>query len=238
MKDDEILKRTREALGQSLVDKLKQQQYCVVGCGGTGALFAEMLVRTGAQKITLIDGDTVDGSNLNRVISFVQSDIGCKKVEALESRLKSVNTNICVTSISCHLREHDCADPKGGKARDAICDSDVVIVAMDKNKCRIVCEELCLSNDPKKKVLSIGVHIDADGVANYECTWRPKTPIDKEEEEGYGIGSYASIVIEATAVAFTMLLHHLENPDSNCFKYWSKSYKNFTPETVLGNSLL
>ena len=235
MKDDELLERTSKALGQGLVDKLKQQQYCIVGCGGTGALFAEMLVRTGAQNIILIDGDTVERSNLNRVISFVQSDIDCEKVKVLDARLKSINANICVIPINYPLIEYDSADSMGKKARDAICDADVVVIAIDDNEHRIICENLCRQYDPKKKVLSMGVHIDTDGIANYECSWCHKTPADKEGEKGYGAGSYASIVIEATAVAFTMLLHNLNNPDSDSFKYWFKSYKNFIPEPCPSN---
>jgi len=228
--NNKILERTLPALGQKLIAEIERYKYCIVGCGGTGALFAEMLARTGAKKITLIDGDTVAASNLNRVISFVRQDVGCPKVNVLEARLKKINDKIEVASIECCLREHDPEDTKGQEVRDAICNADVVVIGIDDNRHRIICEELCRSNDPKKKVVSLGVHVNNDGSATYECSWNPKTSPDKDEEEGYGVGSYASIVIEATAVAFSMLLHHLRNPDSNSFNYFFKSYKHFAPE--------
>ena len=192
-------------------------------------MFAEMLVRTGAQKITLIDGDKVDESNLNRVISFVYEDVGKSKVDVLKSRLESINSNTTVKAVSCHFREYDPNDSNGQEARDEICNSDVVVIAVDKNKDRMMCEKLCYE-DVHKKVIGIGVYVNEGGFAGYECSWSPRTPDSKKEEEGYGIGSYASIVIEATAVAFSMLLHNLKNPVSSNLKYFFKSYKNFVPQ--------
>lgn len=230
----DFLSRTSRALGDKLISELQQHKFCVVGCGGTGALFAEMLVRTGAQKITLIDGDNVDESNLNRVISFVHEDVDKPKVDVLKSRLESVNSSITVKAISCHFREYDPNDSNGQEARDAICNSDVIVIAVDKNKDRIMCEKLCYSDDLHKKVIGIGVYVNDTGSAGYECSWCLRTPDSKKDEEGYGIGSYASIVIEATAVAFSMLLHNLKNPVSSDFNYFFKSYKNFVPQEICG----
>ena len=231
MTDNKLLTRTSDALGPELMSELQRLHFCVVGCGGTGALFAEMLVRSGAEKITLIDGDTVDKSNLNRCVSFVCEDVDQLKVNVLKSRLQGVNSDCEIEPISCHLREQDRSDAEGQKARDAFYNSDVVVISVDKNSDRIICESLCCDKDiDKKSVISVGVRITATGCAEYECTWKPKTPQKKREDEGYGLGSYAAIVIEATSVAFSMLLHHLKNPDSSDFKCFSKSYKNFVPQ--------
>lgn len=104
---NDLTKKTFPALGEKLMLEFQQRRFCIVGCGGTGALFAEMLVRTGAQKITLIDGDEVNISNLNRVISFVREDADKHKVEVLKSRLECINPDIEVTSIDCCFREYD-----------------------------------------------------------------------------------------------------------------------------------
>lgn len=82
--------RTAKALGPAVMDKLRTLRFCVVGCGGTGANFAEMLVRSGATHVTLIDGDTVDESNLNRVSSFAWYDVESPKVVALRARLDAI----------------------------------------------------------------------------------------------------------------------------------------------------
>lgn len=227
---DCISTRTEQALGDNLVNKLRQYKYCVVGCGGTGALFAEMLVRSGAKNIALVDGDTVGESNLNRVVSFVHDDVGNSKVDVLAARLKNINSDIAMKCANCHCRD-DRSDTKGQLSRDLVYNADIVIIAVDKNKDRITCEKLCYE-DSKKKVLSIGVYVHLDGCAGYECAWRPETPEDKTDKEGYGNGSYASIVIEATSVAFDMLLHNLANPNSKEFHHFYKSYKNFVPTCI------
>lgn len=228
MKGD-FLERTSPALGEELMSEFRQRKFCVVGCGGTGALFAEMLVRTGARKVTLIDGDIVEASNLNRVVGFVRGDIGKLKVEVLKSRLENINPDAHVTPINCHLRQLDLGDCEGQRSRDAVYSSGIAIIAVDKNWSRIECEKLC--REGAVKYLGIGVYVDEIGSAGYECYWGSlrKTPTKKEEDKGYGRGSYAAIVIEATSVAFSMLLHHLRNPGSRDFGYFSKSYENFAP---------
>lgn len=226
---DNFLARTEKALGKGLIKKIQSNKYCIVGCGGTGALFAELLVRTGAKHLTLIDGDKVSESNLNRVLSFTRCDIEKKKVAVLQSRLKKINPDITISAYSCMLREQDSSDTDGQKVRDAIHGSNIVIIAMDNNTSRIICENLCFDCN-RIKTLSIGVRTDTEaGDAEYECTWMPKTPPGMKEKEGYGNGSYASIVVEATSVAFSMLLHHLKNPDSKKFRSYSRTYKNFIP---------
>ncbi len=224
-----LLTRTKEALGPDFTNKIQEYRYCIIGCGGTGALFAEMLVRTGANKIILIDGDKVEESNLNRVVGFVKDDIGKNKTDALMSKLRAINSEVEITAVSCCLREPDPSDHEGQKARDAFYNSDLVIIAVDDNKSRIICENLCYE-DSNKRCISMGVHVNGEGEACYECAWKPKTPIEKEEEAGYGNGSYASIVIEATSVAFSMLLHNLKNPNSSDFTYYFQSYENFIPK--------
>ena len=69
-------KRTTAALGDELMERLSSLQFCIVGCGGTGANFAEMLVRTGANRLVLIDGGCVKKSGLNRVFGFTVQDVG------------------------------------------------------------------------------------------------------------------------------------------------------------------
>ncbi len=55
--------RTREALGGDLMKQLNSLHFCIVGCGGTGTTFSEMLVRSGAKNIDLVDGGNVDLTN-------------------------------------------------------------------------------------------------------------------------------------------------------------------------------
>ena len=222
-----ILTRTEAALGKKLMAKLKTLHFCIVGCGGTGTTFAEMLVRSGAKNIDLIDGEDVDSTNLNRIFSFVLADVASKKADILKRRLKLINPEINVRSFTRHLiSEENTVDGNrlAQAVRDCIRDADVLFIGTDTNESRIVCEDLCRNNEGKI-YLSTGIHV-GKRKSFFECNWRPKTPPAKKEARGYGPknASYISIITEATSVAFSMLLHHLKNPESKKFRKYYREY--------------
>ncbi len=112
-----------------------------------------------------------------------------------------------------------------------VVNSDIIFIAMDNNKSRIECEKLCA--EFQKDYLSAGVGIDkGKGIAFYECTWKPETPREVEDDEGYGPenGSFSSIVLEATAVCFNLMLHHMQNNGERDHKHCEKEYLNFRPK--------
>jgi len=222
--------RTIEALGKDIVSKISESSFCIVGCGAVGSLFAELLVRTGATHLSLIDGDCIETTNLNRTTAFVQSDINKPKVEVLEHRLKSIAQNITVKTNRYHFRQSSPDNEKAESVNERIKSANIVIIAMDDNKYRILCENLCEENN--QKYMSIGVGIEKGGNSYYECTWKPKTPKEKIDESGYGEGnvSYAAIVMEATAAGFGMLLSHLQDEDSR-YKYIYRKSERFVPIT-------
>lgn len=230
-----ISTKTKNAFSEQLMNELSSLKFCIVGCGGTGATFAEMLVRSGAKNICLVDGDKVCLSNLNRVFGFVHKDSGEYKVKALKDRLESINTGINICSIPDNFRKSENItddNTNGQKVRDSVYSADVVFIGVDKNEIRIECEELC-KQEPKKMYLSTGIIVDKE-FAYFECNWKPETPEHKKEDEGYGPenSSFISIVSEATSVAFTMLLHHIDNPKSREFKSYYKKYSGFKPITI------
>jgi hypothetical protein len=227
--------RTTAALGSELMERLRSLRFCIVGCGGTGANFADMLVRTGARRLTLIDGGTVKESGLNRVLCFTAKDVGKPKVEVLERHLRAIAGNdLDVCSLSDSFRRPDQildGNTVGQRVRDKVHDADVVFAATDTNTSRLAIEELCRAKDGGM-LLCCGVRVDREaGVYEYECAWSPKTPEDRADVEGYGPenASFASIVLEATSVAFTMLLSHLQS-GKNQFRCYQKKYDaNFAP---------
>ena len=220
--------RTRKALGDEVMDQLKSLGFCIVGCGGTGANFAEMLVRTGATRLTLIDGTVVEEPHLNRVFSFSCSDLGAPKVDALKKRLDSIRADLEVCPLHDSFRTPEEIlenHPMGWRVRDAVHDADVVFVGTDTNTSRLAIEELHRAKRDGV-CLSCGVRVDRkDGVFEIECTWSPKTPVVRADDQGYGPenASFASIIHEATSVAFTMLLSHLTFANSD-FKSYIKRY--------------
>jgi len=223
-----ILSRTKEILSNELMEKISKTKFCVVGCGAVGSTFSEMLVRTGAENITIIDGDKIENTNLNRGFSFLEKDVGKKKVDVLENRLVSIRKEVIVKKSAFHFKENDPDSSNETQAtRDLVFNSEMVINVPDNNRARYSCQKLC--QDSGSKTLFIGVRIKKD-FSEYECAWNPK-PLseDKLDDEGYGHGSYMAIVMEATSVGFMMLLHHLKNPESNDFVEYYKKYKNYLP---------
>ncbi len=81
--------RNRLYISNKNQEHIKRTSVLLAGCG-LGSNIAECLLRTGFEKITLVDGDRVELSNLNRQ-NFVCDDIGKFKAEALCERLKSIN---------------------------------------------------------------------------------------------------------------------------------------------------
>ena len=60
-------------------EKLKLANVLIVGCGGIGCMTAELLARAGVGQITLIDADTIEVSNLQRQIAYVESNVGLNR---------------------------------------------------------------------------------------------------------------------------------------------------------------
>ena len=74
----------------------------ILGGSGIGSVIAECALRLGFEKITIIDGDQVELSNLNRQ-NYTQSDISRDKTEAIKHRLKSINDKADIEVHNCFL---------------------------------------------------------------------------------------------------------------------------------------
>ncbi len=70
---------------------LQSKRVILFGIGGVGSWCAECLIRTGLTHLTIVDGDTVQPSNINRQLPATQATIGMPKVEALKKRLLEIN---------------------------------------------------------------------------------------------------------------------------------------------------
>lgn len=83
--------RTEQILGKEAVQKLKTKKIILFGLGGVGGQAAEALCRSGIGSMTLVDGDIVSESNLNRQIAALHSTIGKKKADVLKDRFRDIN---------------------------------------------------------------------------------------------------------------------------------------------------
>ena len=85
------LSRLEYLVGKDALDRIKKKHVLVCGVGGVGSFVAEGLCRSGLGKITLLDYDKVEASNLNRQLMSDRNNIGKSKVEALKERLEQVS---------------------------------------------------------------------------------------------------------------------------------------------------
>lgn len=85
------LSRIEYLVGKETIKKLKKKHVLVCGVGGVGSFVCEALARSGVGKLTLIDYDVVDKSNLNRQLMSNKENIGEIKVEAIKKRLEEIS---------------------------------------------------------------------------------------------------------------------------------------------------
>ena len=97
--------RTELLLGSSQMERLTNSHVLVVGLGGVGAYAAEQLCRAGIGKMTIIDADTVNESNINRQLPALHSTIGKPKAEVVAARLLDINPTLQLTVIHEFLRD-------------------------------------------------------------------------------------------------------------------------------------
>ncbi len=94
------LERTELLIKPSGIEKLKSANILVVGLGGVGSFAAEFIARSGVGKMTIVDGDVFDITNLNRQLPALQSTIGKSKAEVLAARLKDINPQLELTVLT------------------------------------------------------------------------------------------------------------------------------------------
>lgn len=76
------------------LEKLKNSHVMVVGLGGVGSFAAEFLARAGVGTMTIVDGDIVDITNINRQLPALHSTIGQPKVTIVGDRLMDINPEL------------------------------------------------------------------------------------------------------------------------------------------------
>lgn len=88
------LQRSELLVKKEGLEKLKDASVLVVGLGGVGSFAAEFLARAGVGNMTIIDGDIVDITNINRQLPALHSTIGKDKVEIVAERILDINPEI------------------------------------------------------------------------------------------------------------------------------------------------
>lgn len=81
------------------LEKLKNANILIVGVGGVGSFAAEFIARAGVGKITIVDGDVVDITNINRQLPALHSTVGEPKIDVVGNRLMDINPELELTKV-------------------------------------------------------------------------------------------------------------------------------------------
>lgn len=100
-----MFERLITLIGEDNVNKLKKANVLIVGLGGVGGYALEILVRSGIYNLTIVDGDIVELSNLNRQIISKRDVIGRPKVLVAQARTLEINPDVNLKVINEFISE-------------------------------------------------------------------------------------------------------------------------------------
>ena len=100
-----MFERLITLIGEDNVNKLKKANVLIVGLGGVGGYALETLVRSGVYNLTIVDGDIVELSNLNRQIISKRDVIGRPKVLVAQARTLEINPDVNLKVINEFISE-------------------------------------------------------------------------------------------------------------------------------------
>ena len=139
-----------EILIDGKINLLKNKIVMIIGLGGVGGHAFESLVRSGIEKIVVIDNDVIDITNINRQALAYQNTIGKSKVEVSREIAKNINPNCQIISLQIFLSEENIDEVFNQKI-------DFVIDAIDTINTKKLIIKKCLNeNIPFISVMGTG----------------------------------------------------------------------------------
>lgn len=156
MTDEQLLRYSRhillDALGIEGQSRILSTHALIIGAGGLGSPAALYLASAGVGKITLVDDDTVDFTNLQRQILHTQARVGMAKAESGKLALSAINPEIEIVPLQQRL---------SGAALDAlVASADLVLDCTDNFTTRHAINRACVHH---RKPLVSGAAIRFDG---------------------------------------------------------------------------
>ncbi|MBF8185537.1 ThiF family adenylyltransferase [Nonomuraea sp. K274] len=108
-----------------LQDKLRSSHCVLFGLGGGGSYILPMVLAAGFGKVTAVDYDRVELSNLNRQLLFREDDIGAYKSAVASRVAKEVNSDVDFTAVQRKIESED-------EVAELVRGADVAICAIDE----------------------------------------------------------------------------------------------------------
>lgn len=156
MTDDQLLRYSRhillDAIGIEGQERILATHALIIGAGGLGSPVALYLASAGIGRITLVDDDTVDFTNLQRQILHVQSRVGMAKAESGKQALTAINPTVDVVPLQKRLA--------GAELDALVATADIVLDCTDNFSTRHAINRACVHH---RKPLVSGAAIRFDG---------------------------------------------------------------------------
>jgi adenylyltransferase/sulfurtransferase len=133
-------------------ETLMQASVLQIGVGGLGCASAQYLVAAGVGRITLVDDDRVELTNLQRQVLHGEQDVGKSKCASAKTSLIALNCEVDIALVETRLG--------GNELDEAIKQHDVVLDCTDNLESRNEINRLCFTN---KKPLVSGAAIRMEG---------------------------------------------------------------------------
>ena len=130
------LSRLESLVGIENIEKIRKLNVLVLGLGGVGGYAIETLIRCGVERITLVDGDTIKPSNINRQIIATSKNNNKYKTKEWKKRIKRINPNVKVNIINTMINEDNIEVLFGEKY-------DYIIDCCDTSKVKVLLVKLC-----------------------------------------------------------------------------------------------
>lgn len=134
------LNRLESLIGTEALEKIKSLKILIVGIGGVGGYTLESLVRSGVEDITIVDGDIIDETNLNRQIITNLENIGKLKVEEAYKRYTKINSNLNLKKVSTNINNDNFLD---------LSKFDYVVDACDSVDAKVLLINECIDKNVK-----------------------------------------------------------------------------------------
>lgn len=138
--NDEIARYSRHLIMPEVTlegqKRLKASSVLCIGTGGLGSPIALYLAAAGIGRMGLVDGDTVDFSNLQRQILHGTRDVGRKKLNSARDRIREVNPNVQVDLYDTYFTSEN--------AREIVGPYDIVIDGTDNFPTRYLSNDICV----------------------------------------------------------------------------------------------
>lgn len=130
------LSRLESLVGIENIEKIRKLNVLILGLGGVGGYAVETLIRCGVERITLVDGDTIKPSNINRQIIATSKNNNKYKTKEWKKRIKRINPNVKVNIINTMINEDNIEVLFSEKY-------DYIIDCCDTSKVKVLLVKLC-----------------------------------------------------------------------------------------------